>query len=67
MYLVLINGIAQSLDGLDVQMICRLVKDEKVGPMRVENGESHTRFLASGQTANLHREHMKKCATWSNS
>lgn len=54
-HLELYECVPQRLDGLYVEVIGRLVEDEKVGPVTAEDGKGHARFLASGKTLDLKR------------
>ena len=52
-YLVQSDCVGQSFYGFNVQMIGRLVQNEKVGLMSAQNGEGHARLLPSREAANL--------------
>ena len=46
-YLIIGYGIPKGLDGLDVQVIGRLVHDQEIRLMCAKDGKGHSRLLAS--------------------
>lgn len=51
--LVLDQAMAQGFNGLDVQVIGRLVQDQEVGVVGTEDGKGHSGLLTSGQACDL--------------
>ena len=52
-HLVLAEGVAERLDGLDVEVVGGLVHDEEVGAVAAQHRERHARLLPPGQRVDL--------------
>lgn len=51
-HLEFLEGPAQCFDGFNIQVVGGFVENQEVRSSRAQNGEGHSRFLASGQTGN---------------
>ena len=52
-HLVLAERVSECLDGLDVEVVGRLVHDQEVGAVPAQHRERHPRLLTSGQGVDL--------------